>query len=253
MSGGHEQAGRAVRGGALVGLALIRMQRAGERFDHDVEATTTIQVTKFMRRILARMIGSVLIALAGCGPAINTESLPLSRETAKSPLDGTAHHPLSAPPIYLEPITDTPPFVYQLRETTPSDAPLFVVTIQSCGMVKHPRPSAGTRLLVSGLDNVRITKGNTIELNGVAHTVTEATARLQRQPVFLRIVSFAASDCLTDIIVFSTRNGDLTLRATPVLEHLLFNYQNSSPPPASLSDKPSPLTTHPSDPRSPQP
>jgi hypothetical protein len=120
-------------------------------------------------------------------------------------------------------------------------------------MIKQPRPFAGTRLLVSGLDNVKITKGNTIALNGAPHPVTEATARLQREPVFLRIASVADSDCLTDIIVFSTRNGDLTSRATPVLEHLLLKHQNTLPTLATLSDKPPPLASHPSDLRSPQP
>ena len=182
-----------------------------------------------------------LAILTGCAPAIETSSLPIPNSaitSSSASLDLQKAVSPSVQPTHFEQLTENPPFVYRVVEATPRTDPLFITTIRSCGSLKPHTPLSSLRILFSGLSTVRITKGPERNIGTQRVAINEGVAMLDKQPIFLRVFSVppsgqkrqgiekskdeekTQSDCLTDHVVWSSSDNDLTERSVAAFNHL---------------------------------
>jgi hypothetical protein len=203
-----------------------------------------------------------IAVLTGCAPAIETISLPInspartmasaSQDSPKSdklPLASPSNTSPTVQQIHFEQITDNPPYVYRVIEATPGTESIFITTIQSCGSAKPHTPLSSLRLLFSGLSTVRVTTGSEKNIASKRVIINEGLATLDKQPIFLRVLSVppsaqkgestekstseqgSQSNCLTDHVVWSSSDDDLTNRSVAAYNHLFSTTPSSSPHP----------------------
>ena len=209
-----------------------------------------------------------IAVITGCAPAIETISLPInspartttsaSRDSAKSDEFPLASPSITSPAvqqIHFEQITDNPPYVYRVIEATPRTDPLFITTIQSCGSAKPHTPLSSLRLLFSGLSTVRVTTGSEKNIASKRVILNEGVAMLDKQPIFLRVLSVppsaqkgesiekskndqgTQSNCLTDHVVWSSSDDDITNRSVAAYNHLFSTTPYSSTHPFATLGK----------------
>lgn len=131
-----------------------------------------------------------------------------------------------------------PPFVYRVIEAAPSDHPLFALTLQSCGKFTQQAPLGNARVLFSGMGKVELTPIGDISIGTEHFPLQAADARLEGERVFLRVLSLASPECLTDFIVWSSGDIRLTERAVPAIEQLLIMHRHHVIPPTLGADTP---------------
>lgn len=215
--------------------------------NHDVELPL-----RSIRGFTAVLVLIGVIFGAGCSPSIETSSLPISgAPVGGASADVVASAPespslLKADQLHLEPLTVNPPYVYRVVEKVGRGEPLFFTSIQSCGVVKPHTALSSLRLLLSGLSNVRVSPGKRVHIRSEQFAIQEGTAQLDKQKIFLRVLSVPPStgtgptsegsetktptklDCLTDHVVWSSSNDDLTNRAVAAFT-LLFRTPSGVP------------------------